>query len=174
MNRRWVWIILSVRSLSVLEENIVVTVIAKSVPLLFKCSCAFFLTRSLIDRCQIVTDICKNNVSKFFWKPFKSPSSLRKWKCFSEASPFNLLHLFSNGELPFTQSKIVECMEDHAVITALNHSGSFGKNFVKFKKNKYVIYRVRVGPYGEKLWPRSQFFTIRTSQPATNIYLFMK
>ena len=41
-------------------------------------------------------------------------------------------------------------MEDLAVFTALNHSGSFGKNFVKFKK-KYVIYRLRVGPYGEKL-----------------------
>ena len=26
-------------------------------------------------------------------------------------------------------------MEDLAVFTALNHSGSFGKNFVKFKKN---------------------------------------
>ena len=27
-------------------------------------------------------------------------------------------------------------MEDLAVFTALNHSGSFGKNFVKFKKKK--------------------------------------
>ena len=42
-------------------------------------------------------------------------------------------------------------MEDLAVFTALNHSGSFGKNFVKFQKNKYVIYRLRVGQYGEKL-----------------------
>ena len=42
-------------------------------------------------------------------------------------------------------------MEDLAVFTALNHSGSFGMNFVKFKRNKYVIYRLRVGPYGEKL-----------------------
>ena len=33
-------------------------------------------------------------------------------------------------------------MEDLAVFTALNHSGSFGKNFVKFQKNKYVIYRL--------------------------------
>ena len=56
-------------------------------------------------------------------------------------------------------------MEDLAVFTALNHSGSFGKNFVKFKKNKYVIYQLRVNPYGEKL------FTIQTSQPANNIYL---
>ena len=46
----------------------------------------FLLTRSLIDRCQIVTDTCKNNVSKFVWKPFKSSLSLRKWKsrCFGE------------------------------------------------------------------------------------------
>ena len=46
---------------------------------------------------------------------------------------------------------IVQFMEDLAVFTALNHPGSFGKNLVKFKKNKYVIYRLRVGPYGEKL-----------------------
>ena len=44
-------------------------------------------------------------------------------------------------------------MEDLAVFTALNHSGSFGKKFVKFKKKKYiyiyiyVIYRLRVGPH---------------------------
>ena len=33
-------------------------------------------------------------------------------------------------------------MEDPAVFTALNHSGCFGKNFVKFKKKKsyYYIY----------------------------------
>ena len=42
-------------------------------------------------------------------------------------------------------------MEDLAVFTTLNHLGSFGKNFVKFIKNKYVIYRLRVSPYGEKL-----------------------
>ena len=47
--------------------------------------------------------------------------------------------------------KNCQFMEDLAVFTALNHSGSFGKNFVKFKKNKYLIYRLRVGPYGEKL-----------------------
>ena len=52
-------------------------------------------------------------------------------------------------------------MEDLAVFTAQNHSGSFGKNFVKFQKNKYVMYQLRV----------SQFFTIRTSQPENNIYL---
>ena len=50
----------------------------------------FFLIRSPIDRCQIVTDICKN-VPNFFWKPFQSPFSLRKWKSFGEASLFPLL-----------------------------------------------------------------------------------
>ena len=70
---------LSIRSLTVFEENIVVKVLAKLVPLFFKCSYAFFfLTRSLIDRCQIVTDTCKNNVSKFVKKPFKSPLLLLK------------------------------------------------------------------------------------------------
>ena len=55
------------------------TVLAKLVLLVFKCSYAFlFLARSVIDRCQIVTDTCKNNVSKFVWKPFKSSLSLRK------------------------------------------------------------------------------------------------
>ena len=58
-----------------------------------------FLTPSLIDRCHIVTDTCKNNVSKFVWKPFKSPLSLRKWKCFAEASLLNLHHLYFNYHL---------------------------------------------------------------------------
>ena len=31
-------------------------------------------------------------------------------------------------------------MEDLAVFTALNHSGSFGKNFVKFKKYIYILF----------------------------------
>ena len=69
-------------------------------------------------------------------------------------------------------------MEDLAVFTALNHSGSFGINFVKFKKNKYVIYRLRVVPSFLGLEnaaafsrPRSQFFIMWTSQPANNIYL---
>ena len=30
-------------------------------------------------------------------------------------------------------------MKDFAVFTALNHSGFFGKNFVKFKKKKYLF-----------------------------------
>ena len=124
------------------------TVFAKLVSMFFKSVHALFflLTRSLIYRCQIVTDTCKNNVLKFVWKPFKSPLSLRKWKS----------HLFY---LPFTRSNIVHFMEDLAVFTALNHSVSFEKNFVKFKKNIYDIYRLRYGPYYEKLWHRSWKFS---------------
>ena len=56
-------------------------------------------------------------------------------------------------------------MEDLAVFTALNHSGPFGENFVKLvtkkklKKNIYiyVIYWLRVGPYGEKLYRGHSF-----------------
>ena len=45
-----------------------------------KCTCALsFPMRTLIDRCQIVIDTCKNNVSKFVWKPLKSLLSFRKW-----------------------------------------------------------------------------------------------
>ena len=49
------------------EENIVAIVFAKLVPLFFFKSILafFFLKRSLIERCQIVTDTCKNNFSKF-------------------------------------------------------------------------------------------------------------
>ena len=41
--------------------------------------------------------------------------------------------------------KTVQFMKDLAVFTALNHSGYLGMNFVKFKKNIYIIYRLRVG-----------------------------
>ena len=34
-------------------------------------------------------------------------------------------------------------MEDLALIKAVNHSGSFGKNFVIFMKKKTVIHRPR-------------------------------
>ena len=133
MNRRWEWIILSVISLIVFEENIVVTVLAKLVPLFFKCSWAcFFLTRSLIDRCQIVTDTCKNDVSKFVWKPFKSPLSLRKWKCFAEASLFNLHHLYFNYHLltqklfclwkilPYLQPQIIQVFSERISLSWKN------------------------------------------------------
>ena len=68
-----------------------------------------------------MTDTCKNDVSKFVWKPFKSPLSLRKWKCFGEASLFNFHHLYCNYHLLAQNYSVY--MEDLAVITALNHSG---------------------------------------------------
>ena len=50
-------IILLVRLLTVFEENIVMTVLAKLVSLFFKSvHVFFFLTRSLIDKCQFLTD----------------------------------------------------------------------------------------------------------------------
>ena len=53
-------------------------------------------------------------------------------------------------------------MEDLAVFTALNHSGSFRKNFVKFKKNKYVIYRLRTQELKElNLTSAVQYITVR-------------
>ena len=59
----------------VLKKKIVVRVIE----LEFVCqTSAFFLTWYLIDRCQIVTDTYKKNVSTLVWKLFKSPLSLRK------------------------------------------------------------------------------------------------
>ena len=113
----------------------------------------FFLTRSLIDRCQIVTDTCKNNVSKFVRKPFKSPLSLRKWKCFGEASLFNLYRLYFNYHLLaqklFSLWKVLRYLQPY-IIRVLSERISL--NFKKI----YVIYRLRVGLYGEKLWPRSR------------------
>ena len=53
INRRWEWIILSVRSLTVVEKNTVVTVLAKLVPLFFqKCTCVFFFLRA-----PLLTDV---------------------------------------------------------------------------------------------------------------------
>ena len=65
-----------------------------------------------LSSCQIVTDTCK------------SPLSSRKQRCFKNALP-----LFS---VPSIRSKNVQFREDLDVITALNHSVSFSKNFVEF------------------------------------------
>ena len=62
-----------------------------------------------------MTDTCKNNISKFVWKPL------------------NHLFYYANENVSEEYlSKIVQFMEDLAVFTALNHSGFLGKNFVKF------------------------------------------
>ena len=70
-------------------------------------------------------------------------------------------------------------MEDLAVFIAVNHSGSFRMYFVKLKKNKNVIYGLENAALGLRpravfSRPRSQFFTIRTSQPANKIYLLLR
>ena len=157
MNRRWEWIILSVRSLTVFEENIVVTVLAKLVPLFFKCSCAFsFLTRSLIDRCQIVTDSCKNNVSKSVWKAFKSPLSL------SENVSERHLSLSCITSILTTTYSLKNCsVYGRSCRIYSPESFWFSQRISSSLKKRNVFSR-----------PRSQFFTIRTSQPANNMYLW--
>ena len=57
----------------------------------------FLLTRSLIDRCQIVIDTCKNNVSKFVWKPFNY--RYENENVSPGASLLNLHHLYFNYHL---------------------------------------------------------------------------
>ena len=81
-------------------------------------------------------------------------------------------------------------MEDLAVLAALNHSGSFEKNFFKLKKKKKKVLFTGQGsvrmvkncnldlenaarghrPRLAFSRPRLQLLTIRTSQPANNIY----
>ena len=40
--------------------------------------------------------------------------------------------------------RIVQFMEDLEIVTAVNHSSSFGKDFIKFKgKNKNIIHQPR-------------------------------
>ena len=65
-------------------------------------------------------------------------------------------------------------MEDIAFITALNHSGSFGENFVMFKEKKKNMLLTRLSrfvlgkPVPEVLSP------IWTSKLANNTYLLLK
>ena len=112
----------------------------------------FFLKRPLIDRCQIVTDTCETNVSKFVQKPFKSLLTIHKQNIWLK--PLFTLHYLSLFQLPFTRSKFVQFMEDLAVITALTLQGSFGKHFVERSKNCYSP--AQVGPYWEKLYTLSK------------------
>ena len=85
-----------------------------------------------------MTDTCKNNVTKFVQKPFKSPLSLRKLKCLGKAFLFNLHHPYFNYHLLvqklFSLWKILPYLQP-LIIRVLSE----------------VLYRLRVGPYGEKL-----------------------
>ena len=53
-------------------------------------------------------------------------------------------------------------MENLAVITALNHEGSFGKYFVKFKRKRKCYSAAKVGLYWEKLWTLSSIQVLKT------------
>ena len=132
----------------------------QSLPNQFRCffkvaRALFFLTRSLIDRCQIVTDTCKNNVSNFVWKPFKLPLSLRKWKCFGEASLFSLYHLYFN---------------DH--LLAQKYVGFFLERIsLSLKKIKMLFTGLRTRAV---LKTSGTVFPIRTSRLANNVHLLFK
>ena len=78
----------------------------------------FFLTRPLIDRCQIVTDTCETNVTKFVYRCLLNHLFQYTNKNISLKPLFNL-HYLSVFQLPFTRSKFVQFMGDLAVITAL-------------------------------------------------------
>ena len=81
---------------------------------------SFFFTRPLIDRCQIVTDTCERNVSKFVYRSLLNHFFQYTNKNISVKPLFNL-HYLSLFRLPFTRSKFVQFTEDLAVITALTH-----------------------------------------------------
>ena len=146
MNHWWEWITLPVRSLTVTEGNIVVTVLAKLVLLFSNVLALFFLMHSLIDRCQIVTDTCKNNVSKFVWKPFKSPLLLWKWKRFGEASLFNLHHLYFNYHLLaqklFSLWRILPYLQQPVIISVL--SERISSSLKKLNILLIIIYNIIV------------------------------
>ena len=62
-------------------------------------------------------------------------------------------------------------MEDLALIKAVNHSGSFGKNFVMFMKKKKLLFTGLGRSVLGKTMPSSCIvFPIRTSRRANNIY----
>ena len=65
-------------------------------------------------------------------------------------------------------------MEDLAVITALNHSGSFGENFVMFNEKKVKMLFTRLGRFALGKTVPEVLSPIWTSKLANNIYLLLK
>ena len=161
------------------EENIVVTVLAKLVPLFFqKCTCAFlFRTRSLTDRSQIVTDTCKNYVSNFVGSLLN-----HLYHYANENVSMKHLSLICITSILTTIYSLKKCSVYGG--SCLNYNckslGSFGKNFVKFiGKNENVIQQarsVRIGKYevlSALLKTSDTVFPTRTSWLA-NIYMYFK
>ena len=133
----WKWIILYLRSLTVFEEKI-----ETFLNFFSKVYMHFFFMCSLIDSCQIVTDTCKNNVSKFVWKPHKSPTSLCKQKCFGEAFLFSLHYLHLDYNLLVTNNAQIG-LKNLAIIGQLvilyNNETCFKHGLNLHKKSSLVL-----------------------------------
>ena len=125
----------------------------------YRCSELFCLSKYLQDK-------------QFFFKLSKISENFRR------------MNIFGNLEIASKVQRIFQisnCSMQAATIMRFERTLN---NLIFLNKIKeiYVIFRLG-GPYGEKLWPRSwkcfsrprsQFFTIRTSQPANNIFIFLK
>ena len=109
--------------LNLLKITLQFSLFAKPAPLslliCFKECVGFFVTRSLIDRCQIVTDTCQKMFQSLFGGLlnylFHYPNiniSVR---------PLFYLHLLNLFQLPFTSSKFVQFKEGFAALTTLTH-----------------------------------------------------
>ena len=107
----------------------------------------FFLTLSLIDRCQIATDICKNNVSNFVGSLLNHP-----YHYASENVSVKYLSLICLTSTLTTIYSLKNCSV-YGRSCRIYGPKSFGffQNVFHYVKKNNVIYRLRVGPYGKKL-----------------------
>ena len=117
----------------------------------------FFLARSLIDKCQIVTESCKNNVSKSVWKPL------------------NHLYPYANGNVSVRHLSLSCITSILTNIYSLKICSVYGRS-CRIYSPKLFWFSWRISSSLKKInifsRPRSQFFTIRTSQPGNNMYLW--
>ena len=58
-------------------------------------------------------------------------------------------------------------MEDLAVVTALNHSGSFRKNFLKLKKNIYIYIYILFTSLGRSVLGKTVRSVLSTTSGGT-------
>ena len=58
-------------------------------------------------------------------------------------------------------------MEDLAVVTALNHSGSFRKNFLKLKKKKYIYIYILFTSLGRSVLGKTVRSVLSTTSGGT-------
>ena len=122
INRRWDLITISSRSLTVFEGKIVVTALTKLVPVFFsKLYLRFFFDRYFFK--WWFFKVCENHLNHLYHDRNKNVS----------VKSLSLICITSNLTTIYSPKRF---MEDLAVITALNHSGSFGENFVMFKEKR--------------------------------------